>query len=482
MNVAAFSTLLISNITVSGSGGGPILKAGASAIYSTWLLNPLYTGKSIKIRRASDSTQTDISFLNGKASKSEIDTFTSNGSIDATVTVQYDQVGSNNLLPQAGTPEPSLQYDSFYSNYYVDYQVPSSSGFWPWSIIPGALSQDSQNFSWYCMTRGSAVGASNAQTWLEFKTSGALIPFTANLSYSQSDYDQRSTFDGSNHAETNRYFGGTAQVAIHSQRGSASALKGNIDNVVTNTGAALSSIVTTTGGMVRNLATAGAGWYGLIIYPTALSDLEDYNNISYIQNLIGNTTAFQKLVVCLGDSLTAGVSGVALPIKIMQRYSSILRNRYPNNVFFINSGIPNDTISLMNTNRARRATNYTSVSYSKNIAIVWGGTNDLALGGSAATLKTNVTTLCANLKAGGFNKVIFCDVIVRPAMSGAQETQRLLFNSDVAINYASMNIDSLVQLSSTDFTPYINTDNIHINAAGQALVESLIKPTLDALI
>lgn len=75
--------------------------------------------------------------------------------------------------------------------------------------------------------------------------------------------------------------------------------------------------------------------------------------------------------------------------------------------------------------------------YQNNICMIWGGTNDLADGTSAADLYTAIQTFCAGRRAAGF-KVIVANVLPRqnnPAEG--YEAERLAYNASVRESWAS---------------------------------------------
>lgn len=81
---------------------------GAAAAYSLRKLRTAYTGAAIRVRRSSDSTQTDIGFNgSGELDTTALTTFVGAGS--GFVTIWYDQSGNSNNLTQISTPvTPSI--------------------------------------------------------------------------------------------------------------------------------------------------------------------------------------------------------------------------------------------------------------------------------------------------------------------------------------------------------------------------------------
>lgn len=77
------------------------LYGDAYAIFSLRLVNKLYGGKCIRVRRSSDNTELDIGFLNGVIDTSTLSDFTSSGT--AFVTTWYDQSGFSRNITQSTT-------------------------------------------------------------------------------------------------------------------------------------------------------------------------------------------------------------------------------------------------------------------------------------------------------------------------------------------------------------------------------------------
>ena len=128
------------------SGGGGAAEpglldtyTGAAAAYSLRKLSNSYSGNAIKVRRASDNTEQDISFVDNVLDTSSLESFCSG--TDGFVTTWYDQSGNDNRLTQtsasaqakivsSGTTitesgKPTLEFDG--SNDYMESGSISSS-------------------------------------------------------------------------------------------------------------------------------------------------------------------------------------------------------------------------------------------------------------------------------------------------------------------------------------------------------------------
>jgi hypothetical protein len=108
-------------------------------------------------------------------------------------------------------------------------------------------------------------------------------------------------------------------------------------------------------------------------------------------------------VVCQGDSITSGY-GVTTP------WTSSLILDLTSQVF--NEGVPSETLATMVSNAAsvvdtKLRTNMT------NVSVIWGGTNDLVLGSSVATVEGLLTTYAAARKTATYNFVISVEMLDR---------------------------------------------------------------------
>lgn len=111
------------------------------------------------------------------------------------------------------------------------------------------------------------------------------------------------------------------------------------------------------------------------------------------------------LFVFLGDSRTVGLgSGVG------QAYSL----NYPNKLMeligsgnYRNFGISNDQVAGISTRATSQVIPIYNPNLSKNIVVVWGGTNDLAFTGTSGTdIAIAYGNICQNLRNAGFTVIL----------------------------------------------------------------------------
>jgi len=121
--------------------------------------------------------------------------------------------------------------------------------------------------------------------------------------------------------------------------------------------------------------------------------------------------------------------------------------------------------------------------YPRQIAFLWCGTNNVLSSDSAASIEDEITAFFAALPSGitttGIATIIPC------ASTGPQNTVRLAVNSWILAN--SLNIDFVIDLAAvpelSDYTntTYFNPDQIHLTAAGEAVVAAQVIAELETL-
>ena len=124
-----------------------------------------------------------------------------------------------------------------------------------------------------------------------------------------------------------------------------------------------------------------------------------------------------------------------------------------------------------------------------NVAIVWAGTNDFALGNDpVAAVESGALDLCQSLRAAGFT-VYFLNILPRtsgfiaPMDAATFEMRRVQFNAQIAAHLAGIatvvNVAGNANLSNPANTTYF-TDQIHLTPAGYAIVASLAAAAINS--
>jgi len=453
-----------------GGGVSATITSGASAIWSFNLLKSDYTGKCIRIQRQSDNAQTDISFSAGKCSKSEVDTFTTAGAVVARIVTFYDQSGNTLDLTAANATAPVLTYDSFISNYNANFQ----SNFGAFFTMPAGLIIATRTASLYLVNLGRK--ANNIQAFFDFTTN--------KLMYYQNDYNSDSVYDGIARVNPSKYVPYSVDYNVVGVRSDATNVRRNFDNLSKTT--VYSSPVAssnTAGGSIGKWSGAGTFamfgfWTGGIVYNKVLSDTEDTTTVTALLATVSKTVTKTKVVICSGDSMTYGVGATTL----LQSWPILLHRSINDQTYnILNTGISGAIISDISSALAAKVTNLKNQepgSYSKNICILWVGTNDINAGTAGATAFAAYKSLAQSIMAAGIS-VIAVNIIIRPAFTAPQETQRLAFNAAWLADqtYATSYFDADAVITA----PMISGDNVHINDLGHSTFMTGVKPLVTAI-
>lgn len=143
-----------------------------------------------------------------------------------------------------------------------------------------------------------------------------------------------------------------------------------------------------------------------------------------------------------------------------------------------NTGVDSRQLGTMVTQAAQVVDPLYSATTTKNVCVIWGGSNDFALGNaSVATVYARLQTYCADRRARGW-KVVVVTMLPRTNL----EVQRVQFNSLVRSNWATF-ADGIADVAldsrigdfgdNTDLT-YYAPDQIHLNATGYGVAASII--------
>jgi acyl-CoA thioesterase I len=206
---------------------------------------------------------------------------------------------------------------------------------------------------------------------------------------------------------------------------------------------------------VRPLRAAGLVVVGLALLLTA-----------------GPAPADDRVIVALGDSLTAGL-GVAVD----EAYPALLEARLRRAGFayrVVNAGVSGDTSAggLRRVDwllRSRPA-----------LVIVALGANDGLRGLPVAALRDNLTAIVARLRAGGA-RVLLVGMRLPPNYGDAYTREFAVSFRDVARRTSVAFVPFLLEGVAGD--PALNqADGIHPNAAGQRVVAERLWPSLEPLL
>ena len=186
----------------------------------------------------------------------------------------------------------------------------------------------------------------------------------------------------------------------------------------------------------------------------------------------GPASADERVIVTLGDSLTAGL-GVAAD----EAYPAVLESRLRRAGFayrVVNAGVSGDTSAggLRRLDWVLRSR--------PEIVIVALGANDGLRGLPVATLRDNLTAIVTKLQASGA-RVLLVGMRLPPNYGGAYANAFAETFRDVARRTSAAFLPFLLEGVGGD--PALNqADGIHPNAAGQRAVAERLWPSLQPLL
>jgi lysophospholipase L1-like esterase len=220
----------------------------------------------------------------------------------------------------------------------------------------------------------------------------------------------------------------------------------------------------------------------VIIYARNLTDSERNQVDVYLKNKYALTHANGQIVY-IGDSMTTGENTpTAYPYQLM----ALLGGDWN----WGNYGMSGQTLDNMINRNTTWITPWSNFNPAKNIAVLWGGTNDILFGASAATTYTRLTTYANTLRAAGFTVVVLTMLPRSDAtFPVGGEAIRQTYNTSIRNGYASF-ADALVDVASDsrigdigdelDLT-YYTSDKVHLNDTGCGVVAALVLPVVSAL-
>lgn len=224
----------------------------------------------------------------------------------------------------------------------------------------------------------------------------------------------------------------------------------------------------------------------VLLYNRKLSHAERAQVEKHLTTRYGLAQAGGTLA-CVGDSMTAGANAT-------NPYPSQLAATLTASWNWGNYGMSGWQLSDMTTyGMTDAATPYVGFDGGKSVAVLWGGTNDMAGGvgnQSAATAYTRLQTTAGVLRSAGY-KVLILNCLPRSDTNAGVNfsTRRASYNSSIAAGW-SLFADGLVDVAAisgigadgdSDVTTYYTTDKVHLNNTGLGLVVAAVKTAVEAL-
>lgn len=178
-------------------------------------------------------------------------------------------------------------------------------------------------------------------------------------------------------------------------------------------------------------------------------------------------SAANNVLVLDGDSITRGDIAGTTP------YSSLFSLNGSWTV--TNKGVDSETLATMVANAAANI-DPLIVGGVTNVVVIWGGTNDFALGGATvATVYANLQTYCNARKAAGWNKVLVITTVSRfgnnPGTGHTNDFDIAAYNTLIRANWPTF-ADGLIDVAANANlgglgayanTTYFLADQVHPN-------------------
>jgi lysophospholipase L1-like esterase len=463
------------------SGSGTYLPATATAptgVYSLTKLVSTYSGPAITVVR-SDSTSMDIGFVGQNLDTATANSFAA-GSL-LTISKVYDQSGNgNNLTQTTASLQPKLIMTAVSTPAPPVVLVRQSEYF----NIPSTLTANRQNYSSFMAAR---FPTNLRPTPVFDMGNGTTFDFGWFTTYD--NYLQQGLTDSG--TETN----GTARTlpsaspCIVGVVSSSSGITYHRD-AFTVTAAAVTSEVMSNGGKLMACHTpyvdGRCDMFSWVFYPAALSGTDSTAVKAALQTLHStNANTLTSHIWIQGDSITEGV-GATYNITIARVLSDAIGDPSKMVRCFGKSG---DEMVYDYATWSGLGSNYLEPGAS-NILVVWLGTNDIALGRTAAQLWSDYANYISYAHAAGWTKIVGVTALPRGDLTPAEETERQSFNAMVRANSAGYfnaiwDADALTA-SGQPLNGYVtNTalspDHLHPSEAAYQLMAPSLKSAVSTL-
>lgn len=455
-----------------------------STFVGAWGTVPLsrHSSKLMRLVRASDSAELDISRAATRADDSAIRGFLSGTT--GKVTTLYDQVSSNDAAQSTDASRPGLEWHLGF---------PTAYGLGGNFTLPSAPTITGQNFSIYF------VWVSDGRTSCVSTSIPGDIPgmqFDSDkFSYPESDHDTtppKWTFIwGSGASAYPMGVGGDCSINVGVVRSTPSLSRYRVNDFTAD-----SVAHSATSGAATKLLNLATGSKLLACLISTLHTADQEQQVLNSLKQIVATQKFSKLVVFAGDSITGGAQttdfldhrDLSWPYQMIQQIGdkSVLGiNRAVSCMAIVYTGTP---ARDMTYRAAAMIDSQLSSVYSGKILVVFAGSNDISNGDSGATAYGNLVTYCQARKAAGWGKLLVITCIPRTDFDAGKEAERLDFNSRILAN-GNTDWDATVDVAALNWKPGGSSDwttnyqdGIHPNASGRTLIANAVQPTLQGFL
>lgn len=438
----------------------------ASAAYSLRKLRSAYSGACLRLRRSSDSTEQDIGFVDWALDAQSVASFLS-GSQGYVVTL-FDQAASYNLTQATTSLQPELIYDLQKSTYLLSF---SGGKFLRNSSFVGSLASSTISLIWKASSLDAAL--SGPQGGIDFASNEFFSPWwtvtqTPFLSIGGTNLSSDAIWeDGSWRQHTLKFASGKYDLYQHGAQ--------SIDQATVSAPAYSRLTI----GKNDN-ADGSFSFFEFILWNSSKSELslaQDFkDNFKNLMPLV------PRLYYVFGDSnSTTGFCGLG---------DSWTRGAFFENTSYGWYGLTRGGFKITDAIAAlsRANTLAENIPHASKHAIIWLGTNDIALDAITGTeAASRINSLAVALRDAGWNSITVATLIPRfTSASGsgiAFESNRQAFRTAVL---ADSEIDYVIDVHSAsigingaqDGTTYFVGDNVHLNTLGQSTLATLAESTI----
>jgi lysophospholipase L1-like esterase len=244
---------------------------------------------------------------------------------------------------------------------------------------------------------------------------------------------QLSIFNGSEHAFPNPFalnIFGPQPIAV---RFNSAGTKFYGDTNYTDSIATNFLTGSVTGGFIGSLNGSGffadMDLYDFAQFDQALSDADVLTVMQAMKDRVSPLEGQFAQVLAFGDSRTQGYNASNGVLPVARSWPARTKRALGGAGQWFSSAHAGDTIANQSTALTTFLTLLKPAIYSKRIVIGEVGVNDILAGSSAATIQSALTSLAAQIIAGGATHTIFLTIAPAPSITGAGETVRQTVNT-----------------------------------------------------
>lgn len=431
---------------------------GAVAAYGTILLNSAYTGAAINVVRASDSTALDIGFVQiGKQKVLDelaLDAFLA-GTTGSVATL-YDQSGNGNHATQAtAANRPIIGRKMIGGVRVITFLGDTGDGTIHFLTLPVGVSVPRNANSQYAAITPMTSVLQNA--WWEIGTVSTL----ETLIY-QDNSASVNRIQAQN-SSARLYFPARTDPSIFAYITDGSTSTVTQNNAIASAGGGGTGTIA--GGQIGNTIRA-ANYQGrfdlgaLIVYGTKHNAATQEAVMSRLYRSFGVAPQSDVNIPYAGDSITYGRTVVTgneraaqLPLTTGEQYARFNYGIGGRAQSSLTNAYPNEAAQIYDPKKL-------------NIIVLFAGTNDLKANLTGAATWASAVTMMQAARTTGF-KILIATMLQRGDFTGAQEAERVTFNSLVRANWQTY-ADGLLDYAADPIigTPTFVTSNTVLFADG----------------